>query len=196
VRRAIALLLTVCAQCLTTSAYGQNGIAAADTAQLSKGRLWLSAPVATLFGLSGAVAGILAGYRIFDCSDEGSSCARGPDNAEGLGAAAGLFPGASLGAHLGGLRADSRGDMGTTMLAALAGSVAFTAAQLNYDGTGDDPASVISLLATPLAAAIVNTQVRKPRGQRPQGRTLPGGQFQVVPPGGRARIGAVVHVSF
>ena len=54
-----------------------------------------------------------------DCSDEGPTCGSGPDNGEYAAAYAGMSLGAATGAHLGGLRRDSKG----SFLASLGGGI-------------------------------------------------------------------------
>lgn len=128
--------------------------------QPSRPHLYASMPLSALLGLGGAVLGYGAGFVLLDCSDEGSTCNNGPDNAEYLTAATGLALGAATGAHFGGLRRDSRGSLGLTLLGAFAGTLPLILAPKAGDV---DTASLVSLAAAPAGAVLVDYAARRPR---------------------------------
>jgi hypothetical protein len=132
----------------------------ARQAQLSRPHLYASIPLSALLGLGGAVLGYGAGFVLLDCSDEGSDCGNGPDNAEYATAAAGLALGAAAGGHFGGLRRDSKGSLGLTLLGAFAGTLPLILAPKEGDA---DAASLVSLAAAPAGAVLVDYLVRRPR---------------------------------
>jgi len=132
--------------------------------ELSKPHLYRSVPLSALMGLGGAMLGYGAGFILLDCSDEGSDCAHGPDNAEYYTAATGLALGAATGAHLGGRRGDSRGDsrgsFGLTLLGAAIGALPLVI----VNEFGDlDTASALSLATAPAGAVLVDYLARRPR---------------------------------
>jgi len=128
--------------------------------ELSKPHLYASIPLSALMGVAGAVLGYGAGFVLLDCDDESSTCNQGPDNAEYYTAAAGLVLGAATGAHVGGLRRDSRGSVGLTLLGATAGALPLVLASKEGDA---DVASLVSLAAAPAGAVLVDYLVRRPR---------------------------------
>jgi hypothetical protein len=129
--------------------------------RLSEPHLYRSVPLSALLGLGGAVLGYGAGFILLNCSDEGSDCAHGPDNAEYYTSAAGLALGAAAGAHLGGLRRDSRGSFALTLLGAALGALPLVI----VNKSGDlDTASALGLAAAPAGAVLVDYLVRRPRG--------------------------------
>lgn len=127
---------------------------------LSKPHLYASIPLSALMGFAGGVLGYGAGFVLLDCSDEGSTCENGPDNAEYFTAAAGIALGAGMGAHFGGRRRDSRGSLGLTLLGAAAGTLPLVLA--SREGDVDGP-TLVSLAAAPAGAVLVDYLVRRPR---------------------------------
>jgi hypothetical protein len=170
---------------LVPSLYAQDASISRETDGLTKGYVIPSTLLAGVLGIGGAIGGLFVGYGVFDCSDEGPTCNSGPDNGETIPAAVGLGLGSWLGAHLGGRRADSEGKVLPTMFIALSGSLMTLAFALT-----DSEAGVVTLFATPVAAAIMNTQNRKPRNATTQSRS-----FRIYPVG-HERWGAAVRVQF
>ncbi|HET7463645.1 MAG TPA: hypothetical protein VFJ82_20490 [Longimicrobium sp.] len=128
--------------------------------ELSRPHLYASIPLSALLGVAGSVLGYGVGFVLLDCDDESPSCGQGPDNAEYFTAAAGLALGAAAGAHLGGLRRDSRGSLGLTLLGAAAGALPMVLVSREGDA---DTASLVSLAAAPAGAVLVDYLVRRPR---------------------------------
>jgi hypothetical protein len=128
--------------------------------ELSKPHLYASVPLSALMGFAGGVLGYGLGFVLLDCSDEGSDCAQGPDNAEYFTAAAGITLGAGMGAHFGGLRRDSQGSLGLTLLGAAAGALPLLLAP--KEGDVDGP-TLVTLAAAPAGAVLVDSLVRRPR---------------------------------
>ena len=128
--------------------------------QPSKPHLYTSIPLSALLAFGGGVVGYGAGFVLLDCSDESPTCNHGPDNAEYFTAAAGVALGAATGAHLGGLRRDSRGSLGYTLLGAAAGALPLILAPKEGDV---EVASLVSLAAAPAGAVLVDYLVRRPR---------------------------------
>lgn len=89
----------------------------------SQGRPALSAPLALGLGFVGAGAGLVFGYKALGCSDDGAFCSRGGSDAEYTTLAVGMAVGAAAGAHLGGMRRDSRGRLLHTLVAAGVGAI-------------------------------------------------------------------------
>lgn len=129
-------------------------------AGLSRPHVYKSAPLSALMGVGGAILGYGLGFVLLDCSDEGSDCNQGPDNAEYYTAATGLALGSAVGAHLGGMRRDSRGSLGLTLLGAVAGALPLVF--VNKEGELDT-ASALSLAAAPAGAVLVDYLARRPR---------------------------------
>jgi hypothetical protein len=129
-------------------------------AGLSRPHVYKSAPLSALMGVGGAVLGYGLGFVLLDCSDEGSECNQGPDNAEYYTAATGLALGSAIGAHVGGLRRDSRGSFALTLLGAVAGALPLVL--VNKEGELDT-ASALSLAAAPAGAVLVDYLARRPR---------------------------------
>ncbi len=125
---------------------------------LPPGRLEYSIPLAGAFGFAGGAAGLAAGYMLLGCSDEGETCDVGPNHGEFLTAALGLAVGSTVGAHLGGLRGESRGAWAPTFAAAAAGSV-----PLLLFGPEENNAALMAIATAPLAAALTDHLVRRPR---------------------------------
>lgn len=128
--------------------------------QLSRPHLYRSVPLSALMGAAGGVLGYGLGFVLLDCSDEGSECNHGPDNAEYYTAAAGLALGAAAGAHFGGLRRDSQGSLGLTLLGAAIGALPLVI--VNKEGDLDT-ASALSLATAPAGAVLVDYLARRPR---------------------------------
>lgn len=128
--------------------------------QPSRPHLYASIPLSALLGLAGSVLGYGAGFVLLDCDDESSTCGQGPDNAEYYTGAAGLALGAAMGAHYGGLRRDSRGSVGLTLLGAAAGTLPLLLTPKDGDA---DVTSLVSLAAAPAGAVLVDYLVRRPR---------------------------------
>lgn len=116
--------------------FGEAGSRAAGQDELSKPRLYYSAPLAALLGTAGGVLGYGLGFVLLDCSDESSRCENGPENGEYLLMGVGLAVGASTGAHIGGRRSDSEGNLPLTLALAAAGS--FPAFFTDVHGENDD----------------------------------------------------------
>lgn len=127
----------------------------------SKPHVYQSAPLSTLLGIAGGVLGLGVGAVILDCSDEGTDCATGFDNAEYYTTAAGLALGAATGAHYGGRRRDSRGSWGMALLGAAVGALPMLF--VSSEGEGGT-AQWVSLATAPAGAVLADYLVRKPRG--------------------------------
>ncbi|HYH78191.1 MAG TPA: hypothetical protein VEX86_00290 [Longimicrobium sp.] len=127
---------------------------------LSKPHLYQSVPLSALLGTAGGVLGFGLGFVLLNCSDEGRDCASGPDNAEYLAGATGLALGAATGAHFGGLRRDSKGHYGLTLLGAAVGTLPLVFVNKEGDVSA---AALVSLAAAPAGAALVDHLARRPR---------------------------------
>jgi hypothetical protein len=123
--------------------------------------VYASAPLSAVMGFAGGALGYAAGLQLLGCSDEGTHCQHGPDNAEYYTAAGGLAIGAAAGAHLGGLRRNSKGSLPLTLLGAAAGTLPLVF--VNKEGELDT-ASAVSIAAAPLGAVLVDYFARKRRG--------------------------------
>ena len=126
----------------------------------SKPHLYQSAPLSALLGVAGGVLGLGVGAVLLDCSDEGTDCRTGFDNAEYYTTAAGLALGAATGAHYGGRRRDSRGSRGMALLGAAVGALPMVF--VNSQGEGGT-AQWVSLATAPAGAVLADYLVRKPR---------------------------------
>ncbi len=135
--------------------------------QLSKGRLWLSIPSALVLGYAGLGGGFLFGQRVLNCSDEGTQCENAPDNAEiWLSGGVGLILGSAVGAQLGGLRKDSKGNFAHTLLWAAIGYLPILIDELIPGGPAGGQPSLISglgIVGAPVAAALANNSKRMAR---------------------------------
>jgi hypothetical protein len=128
--------------------------------QPSPPHLYASIPLSAVLGLAGSVVGYQAGGYLLGCTDDGPRCSSGIDNGEYYSAALGLAAGSAAGAHLGGLRHDSRGRPGLTLLGAALGTLPLVFA----DKAGDpDPAMLASLGLAPVGAVLVDYLARRPR---------------------------------
>jgi hypothetical protein len=127
----------------------------------SKPHVYQSAPLSALLGVAGGVLGLGAGLVLLDCSDEGTHCGQGFDNAEYFTTAAGLALGAATGAHFGGRRRDSRGSWGMALLGAAVGALPMVF--VSSEGEGGT-AQWVSLATAPAGAVLADYLVRKPRG--------------------------------
>jgi hypothetical protein len=124
-------------------------------------RVYASAPLSLALAFGGGAAGYFLGMGVLGCSEDGPRCAHGFSNAEYVTSAAGIALGAAAGAHVGGLRRNSRGRLGVTLLGAAAGTLPLLLADKRSDQV--DGATRLSIAAAPLAAVVADYLVRAPR---------------------------------
>lgn len=132
----------------------------AEQVPASKPHLYFSAPLSALMGVAGAVLGYGSGLVLMNCSDEGANCETGPDHGEYYLGATGLALGAASGAHFGGRRRDSVGNFGSALLGAAVGTLPVVLANKQNDMGS---VSLVSLVAAPAGAVLMDYLVRKPR---------------------------------
>ena len=132
----------------------------AEQTELSPPHLYYSVPLAAALGVGGMVVGYGAGLALFECQDEASGCAFGPDDFEYTLAYTGVVLGAATGAHLGGKRRDSKGSFWATVGGAAIGALPILLAPKDDDQTG---AYVGSIVGGTAGAVLVDYLVRRPR---------------------------------
>jgi hypothetical protein len=142
--------------------YSEVGIRVTQAdSTLQRGRFWVSLPLATLFGAVAFVAGGIGGYAAFKCHGEGNQyCAGSSDNADYLSGLVISTFGTTLGAHLGGVRRESQGKWLPTLAAAAAPIVVH---MVMLDGSRRDTSGQGLVILSPILAALVDYQIRKPR---------------------------------
>jgi hypothetical protein len=122
--------------------------------------LYYSLPLSAALAFVGAAVGYGAGDVGLDCSDEGPSCGRGPDNAEYLTTFAGIALGAASGAHVGGMRHDSRGSLPATLAGAAVGALPLLIADKSRQ---IDAPLMLSIGTGTAGAVLMDWLARKPR---------------------------------
>ncbi|HEX6749711.1 MAG TPA: hypothetical protein VF092_20635 [Longimicrobium sp.] len=147
---------------LVPAAAPDPNAALAAQVEPSKPRLYFSIPFSAAAAFAGAAVGYGASFAGLDCSDEGPTCGGGPDNAEYLGAYAGMSLGAALGAHLGGLRHDSKGGFLATLGGAAVGALPILVADKESDAALETGA-IVGLATSTAGAVLVDYLVRHPR---------------------------------
>lgn len=133
------------------------------TKPVSSSNFGASLGLAIVGGAAGFAGGVIGGYTVLGCSDEGARCTYGGDNAELVAGILFAGLGAAAGAHLGGYRADSRGHFGYTLLAAgIPATLGAITAALT-DNSEDAGLALGFVLTTPLVAALTDHAYRVAR---------------------------------
>jgi len=135
-------------------------LALSGSSDLSPPNLAKSIPLSALLGVGGMIVGYGAGLMVFECQDEASGCAYGPDDFEYTMAYAGAALGAATGAHLGGKTRDSKGPFWTTLAGAAVGALPILIAPKDDDQTG---AYVGTAVGATAGAVLVDYFVRRSR---------------------------------